>query len=147
MASIRRRGGCPSVGKTDHGGGYGSTPPPAPSGTCYPRSSTLSGCHGPLVRFELDALTSAWGTVFSLVPLHLANIFVGLLCANHVTHRFGKRITPARYRLTADDVLSEGPVDQKKAGLPMPPSPAPTGHRTFREDRRSRYGRAREKFV
>ena len=119
----------------------------APSGTCYPRSSTLPGCHGPLVRFELNILTSAWGTVFSLVPLHLANIFVGLLCANHVTHRFGKGIIPRRYRLTADDVLPEGLIDQKKAVLPLPPSPAPIGHRAFREDRRSTYGRAREKFV
>ena len=85
--------------------------------------STLPGCHGSLVRFELDVLTSAWG--FSLVPLHLAKLFVGPLCTNHVTHRFGKGITPARYRLTcptANDILSEGPVDQKKAGLPLPQS-------------------------
>jgi hypothetical protein len=118
----------------------------APSGACYPRSP-LPGCHGTLVRFELEVLTSAWGTVFSLVPLHLANIFVGLLCANHVTHRFGKGLTPARYRLTTDDILSVGLVDQKKAGLPLPPSYAPTGHGTFREDRRSIYGRARGRFV
>jgi hypothetical protein len=42
------------------------------------------------------------GTVFSLVPLHLGNNFVGLLFANHVTHRFGKGIKPARYRLIAN---------------------------------------------
>ncbi|KAH9073504.1 hypothetical protein EDB83DRAFT_2357867 [Lactarius deliciosus] len=115
------------------------------SGTCYPRSP-LPGCHGPLVRLEHDVLTSAWGTVFSLVPLHLANFFVGLLCANHVTRRFGKGITPARYRLTVDDTLSMGLVDQKKAGLPFPPFPASTSHGAFREDRRSTYGRARGKF-
>jgi hypothetical protein len=40
-------------------------------------------------------LPSAAGAMFSLVPLHLANIFVGLHCANHVTHRFGKDITPS----------------------------------------------------
>jgi hypothetical protein len=130
--------GCCGWGGPTHGS--------APSGACYPRSP-LPGCHGPLVRFELDVLTSAWSTVFSLVPLHLANIFVGLLCANHVTRRFGKRITPARYRLTADDILSAGPVDQKKASFPLPPIPAPTGHGTFREDRRSTYGRARGKVV
>ncbi|KAH9014969.1 hypothetical protein EDB84DRAFT_1443619 [Lactarius hengduanensis] len=105
------------------------------SGTCYPRSP-LPGCHGPLVRLEHDVLTSAWGTVFSLVPLHLANILVGLLCANHVTHRFGKGITPPRYRLTVDDILSMGPVDQKKAGLLPSPFPASTSHGAFREDRR-----------
>ncbi|KAI0298107.1 Tetraspanin family-domain-containing protein, partial [Multifurca ochricompacta] len=76
-----------------------------PSGTCYARSP-LPGCHGPLMRFERETLSSAAWTVFSLVPLHLANIFVGLLCANHVTHRFGKGITPARYRLSVQDVLS-----------------------------------------
>ena len=108
----------------------------AASGVCYPRSP-LPGCHGPLVRFELDLLTSAWGTVFSLVPLHIANIFVGLLCANHVTRRFGKGITPVRYRVTADDILSAGLVDQKKADLSLPPFPAPTSHVSFREDRRN----------
>ncbi|KAF8495731.1 hypothetical protein F5888DRAFT_1615556, partial [Russula emetica] len=76
----------------------------AASGTCYARSP-LPGCHGPLVRFERDVLSSFAGTVFSLVPLHLGNIFVGLLCANHVMHRFGKGITPARYRLTAHDII------------------------------------------
>ncbi|KAI9442930.1 hypothetical protein H4582DRAFT_2126202 [Lactarius indigo] len=46
-------------------------------------------------------------------------------------------ITPARYRLTVDDVLSMGLVDQKKAGLPLPPFPASTSYGAFREDRRS----------
>jgi len=119
----------------------------AASGMCYPRSP-LPGCHGPLLRLERDVLSLAWGTVFSLVPVHLANIFVGLLCANHVTHRFAKGITPARYRLTADDILSAGlvEVDPKKTELPLHPFlPAPTSHGTFREDRRSIYGRAHGK--
>jgi hypothetical protein len=50
----------------------------------------FSGCHGPLVCFERDILSSATATVFSLIPVHLANIFAGLLCANNVTDRFGK---------------------------------------------------------
>jgi hypothetical protein len=123
----------------------------AASGTCYARSP-LPGCHGPLVRFERDVLSSVAGTVFSLVPLHLVNIFVGLLCANHVTHRFGKGITPARYRLTAHDILlsagssrstaavavdKQGVImKQLETNLPVPPPlPAPKGHSTFREDR------------
>lgn len=119
------------------------------SGTCYARSP-LPGCHGPLVRFERDVLSSVAGSVFSLVPLHLWNIFVGLLCANHVTHRFGKGITPARYRLTAQDILSPASAGSAAAAataaavdkqgvitnfLPVPPFPAPKGHSTFREDR------------
>jgi hypothetical protein len=111
----------------------------AASGTCYTRSP-LPGCHGPLVRFERDTLSSASGTVFSLVPLHLANIFVGLLCANHVTHRFGKGITPARYRLTAQDILatgSESKQSTKQSELPVPPHPVSTGHGAFREDRKT----------
>ncbi|KAI0292430.1 hypothetical protein BC826DRAFT_1092120 [Russula brevipes] len=51
----------------------------AASGTCYTRSP-LPGCHGPLVRFERDALSSAAGMIFAL------------------------GITPARYRLTIHDV-------------------------------------------
>ncbi|KAH9960152.1 hypothetical protein BC827DRAFT_1133658 [Russula dissimulans] len=121
------------------------------SGTCYTRSP-LPGCHGPLVRFEHDALSSAAGTVFSLVPIHLANIFVGLLCANHVTHRFGKGITPARYRLTAHDIFSAS-SDVKQAAkpikLPVPPFPAPNIHGAFREDRQhvKIYRHAHGKFV
>ena len=121
----------------------------AASGTCYARSP-LPGCHGPLVRFERDVLSSVAGTVFSLVPLHLGNIIVSLLCANHVTDRFAKGITPARYRLTAHDILlsagsasasSESAIIDKQGiitkhtDLPVPPFPAPKGHSTFREDR------------
>jgi hypothetical protein len=123
------------------------------SGVCYTRSP-LAGCHGPLVRFEREFLSSAAGTVFSLVPLHLANIFVGLLCANHVTDRFGKGITPARYRLTAHDILSAGSAAvagkqgvMKQTGLPVPPLSAPRGHSAFREDRQcvATYRHARAK--
>ena len=139
----------------------------AASGTCYPRSP-LPGCHGPLVRFERDVLSSVAGTVFSLVPLHLVNIFVGLLCANHVTHRFGKGITPARYRLTAHDILLSAGSAVDKQGVimnrllepnlpvpppppPPPPPPAPKGHSTFREDRQRQgvttyYRRAKSEF-
>ena len=136
----------------------------AASGTCYARSP-LPGCHGPLVRFERDVLSSVAGTVFSLVPLHLMDILVGLLCANHVTHHFGKGITPARYRLTAQDILlssagsaaaaSSSAVDKhgvmKQTDLPVPPFPAPKGHDTFREDRESmttyrQHARAKSEF-
>jgi hypothetical protein len=115
----------------------------AASGTCYARSP-LPGCHGPLLRFERDVLSSASGAVFSLVPLHLANIFVALLCANHVTRRFGKGITPAPYRLTVHDIISaeasgsgssDIKQDIKRTALPILPFPAPRGHAAFREDR------------
>ena len=78
------------------------------------------------------------------------NIFVGLLCANHVTHCFENRITPARYRPTAQHMLlsarsaaaaSSSAVDKqgvmKQTDLPVAPPPAPKGHSTFREDRES----------
>lgn len=76
----------------------------APSGTCYPLSA-LPGCRAPLAAFERGALGAVCRAVFALfVPLHLANVFAALLCANHVSRRFGKGVTPARYRLTRDDV-------------------------------------------
>ncbi|KAH9971449.1 hypothetical protein BJV74DRAFT_783673 [Russula compacta] len=109
----------------------------AASGTCYTRSP-LPGCHGPLVTFERDTLSSAAGVVFCLVPLHLLNIVTGLLCGNHVTHRFGKGVMPARYRLTAHDIVPAGPDGKqgtRQIELPFPPLPAPNGHITFREDR------------
>ncbi|KXN83137.1 hypothetical protein AN958_01808 [Leucoagaricus sp. SymC.cos] len=74
-----------------------------PSRTCYPRTP-LPGCKGPLLRFEQANLQLVWSTVFSLVPMHLVNIVVVMLCANHVTRTFGSGITPKRYRLTAKDV-------------------------------------------
>ena len=109
------------------------------SGTCYARSP-LQGCHGPLMRFEHDILSSSAGAVFSLVPLHLANVFVDLPCANHVTNRFGKGITPAGYRLTAYDVLSAGSGIKdgiRRTQLSTPPLPVPTGHAAFREGRQN----------
>jgi hypothetical protein len=139
----------------------------AASGTCYARSP-LPGCHGLLVRFERDVLSSVTGTVFSLVSLHLGNISVGLLCADHVTHRFGKGITPARYRLTVHDILlsagspaaassaaavvdKQGVIMKQTNFLPVPPLPAPKDHSTFREDRQSvttyyRHARGKSEF-
>jgi len=60
---------------------------------------TLPGYYGLLVRFERDVvkLTSMWGTVFSLVPLH---IFV-CLCAKHVANSFVKGIRGTVTLLTA----------------------------------------------
>ena len=80
-----------------------------PSARCYPRTS-LPGCKGPLWRFERATLSTVWSTVFALVPLHIVNVCVALLCANHVTRTFGKGITPKRYRLNADDVRADAEV-------------------------------------
>ena len=112
------------------------------SGTCYGRFS-LPGCHGPLVRFEHHVLSSVAGAVFPLMPPHLASISVGLLCADHVTHRFGKGITPVRYRLTSHDILSAASNinlknNIRRTQLRAPPFPVPTGHAAFREDRQKR---------
>lgn len=51
--------------------------------TCFPRSN-LPGCKGPLLRFETTLLQSIYRVVLGLVPLHLVNITLALLCANHV---------------------------------------------------------------
>lgn len=40
-----------------------------------------------------------------LVPLHLANIFVGFLCAKHFMHSLRKGITSALYHLPAHDII------------------------------------------
>ncbi|PWN34167.1 uncharacterized protein FA14DRAFT_161664 [Meira miltonrushii] len=104
---------------------------------CYARSE-LPGCKGPLIEFEREALLNIYAVAFSLVPAHLACVVITMLCANHVTYRFGKGITPARYRV--DDqtikkayrksVLDEGTVnsrshlllvDQTPLDQPRPP--------------------------
>lgn len=48
-----------------------------------------------------------WSAAFSIVPLHLINILVSLLCSNHVTQTFGKGLTPKQYRLTGADVRAD----------------------------------------
>ena len=54
------------------------------SGRCYPRT-LLRGCKGPLLQYEGWALRKVYTALFGLVPLHIANMIVALLCANHVT--------------------------------------------------------------
>ena len=41
-----------------------------------------------------------WYTVaFCMVPSQILIIVASLLCSNHITYRFGKGLTPKRYRL------------------------------------------------
>ena len=94
----------------------------------------------PARPFEPDTLSSASGTRFSLVPSHLGNIFIALLCANYVTHHFGKGIIPARCCLTVHDILAAGSDSKqstKQAELPVPPHPVSTGNGAFREYRQN----------
>lgn len=104
-------------------GFYSSMHEAAPSKKCYLRAG-LPGCKAKLFDFERANLRTVWKTVFSLAPLHLANIVIALLCANHITVTFGKGIVPFQYRLTPKDVKSDadkilsgtGPV-LSKSGL------------------------------
>ncbi|TDL19743.1 hypothetical protein BD410DRAFT_830183 [Rickenella mellea] len=111
---------------------------------CYPRSP-LPGCKGPLLRAERLTLASVWQAAFALVPLHIANIGIALLCANHVTHRFGKGLMPRRYRLRVEDVRADAHAllmhfaDEGKAAR-MPP-PARAGSTYIREDKEDFYDR------
>ncbi|CDO72212.1 hypothetical protein BN946_scf184970.g64 [Trametes cinnabarina] len=119
-------------------GFYSALHEAAPSKSCYPRTP-LPGCKGKLWRFERANLALIWGTVFSLVPVHILNIFVSLLCANHVTRTFGKGITPKRYRLNGEDVRADADALMKvlsdvrpvaRPGFTRAPSSG-----VFREDR------------
>ncbi|KAI5123111.1 hypothetical protein M0805_001467 [Coniferiporia weirii] len=73
---------------------------------CYPRTPR-PGCKGPLLRFERANLNALWRAAFAAVPLHLLNVVVALLCANHISRAFGKGLMPRRYRLRADDVRED----------------------------------------
>ncbi|KAL0570503.1 hypothetical protein V5O48_011449 [Marasmius crinis-equi] len=76
-----------------------------PSNRCYPRT-VYPGCKGPLYRFERQNLGMIWKVTFGVVvPVHIANIFVAMLCSNHVTRTFGKGMMPRRYRLTEADLV------------------------------------------
>jgi hypothetical protein len=87
----------------------------AVSKRCHTRSP-LPGCKTALYQFRKEMLATMWGAAFGIVPVHIVNIFVSLLCANHVTSWFGKGITPRKYRLTRGDVLDQ--LDETKLTRP-----------------------------
>ncbi len=105
-----------------------------------------------MTRFEQANLQLVWSAVFSLVPMHLVNIVVVMLCANHVTRTFGTGLTPKRYRLTAKDVQEDANriVDllQRKRiiamtvadGVSRPAIVRQSSSRVFREDREETMG-------
>ncbi|KAF9068586.1 hypothetical protein BDP27DRAFT_1223957 [Rhodocollybia butyracea] len=114
------------------------------SNKCYPRTP-LPGCKGKLYRFERGNLSLIWSTTFSIVPLHLINILVALLCSNHVTRVFGKGITPKQYRLCDKDFKA----DVEKISVAMermqaervsrPAYSRASSSLVFREDREERF--------
>lgn len=108
-----------------------------PSTKCYIRT-LLPGCKSKLFRMERENLASMWGATFALVPLHLLNIAISLLCSNHVTKTFGKGITPKLYRLTIRDVQeSQAQLGEPtKVNLSRPVLSRFTSRSTFREDKR-----------
>jgi hypothetical protein len=73
------------------------------SQTCYARAM-LPGCKGPYLKFERTTLARWYTIVFSLVPLHIGIMVGALLCANHVTYRFGKGMMPKAYRLSLNSM-------------------------------------------
>ncbi|KAH7906176.1 hypothetical protein BJ138DRAFT_1094449 [Hygrophoropsis aurantiaca] len=75
----------------------------APSQTCFPRA-VLQGCKQPYLHFERAVLELWYIIAFSLVPLQIGVMVTALLCADHVTWRFGKGMMPAAYRLTSGSV-------------------------------------------
>ncbi|OCB85710.1 FMN-dependent alpha-hydroxy acid dehydrogenase [Sanghuangporus baumii] len=79
---------------------------PGFAGGCYART-LRPGCKGPLLRFERANLGSLWRAAFSAVPLHIINIIICLLCANHVTRTFGTGLLPRAYRLKLKDVKTD----------------------------------------
>lgn len=68
------------------------------SQTCYARS-ILPGCKLPYMQFERFVLKRWYAAVFILVPVQIGVMLAGLLCSNHITHRFGKGMMPEAYRL------------------------------------------------
>lgn len=87
-------------------GFYNTMNEPTPTKSCYIRAS-IPGCRDALFDFERTKLTIIWKVAFALAAIHILNMVVALLCSNHVTKRFGKGLTPPKYRLCTDDVKAE----------------------------------------
>ncbi|KAJ7839684.1 hypothetical protein B0H14DRAFT_3140653 [Mycena olivaceomarginata] len=92
-ASVQRAA-SPSRTSSDAAGTLGSS-------TCYARSA-LPGCKAVFLAFESKTLMRWYAVAFGLVPVHIAIIAIALLCANHVTYRFGKGMMPKAYRLSRE---------------------------------------------
>ncbi|UZJ55552.1 hypothetical protein CBS101457_004872 [Exobasidium rhododendri] len=75
----------------------------ADSDRCYARS-ILPGCKGPLIDFQRRVLQYIYICSFAIVPVHLALIVTALLCADHITYRFGKGVTPKEYRIDENTI-------------------------------------------
>lgn len=84
----------------------------AQSPLCYTRSN-FPGCKGRYLRLEREVLQTWYTVAFSIVPAHCLIIIASLLCSNQVTYRFGKGLTPKRYRL---DMASMGVIMDDYAG-------------------------------
>jgi hypothetical protein len=116
-------------------GFYSAIHDAAPSARCYPRTP-LPGCKGSLYRFEAFNLARIWGAVFALVPLHLLNMVVALLCVNHVTVTFGRGIMPRRYRLSQADLVDANARSRSGlSDLSRPELSRAGSSGVFREDR------------
>lgn len=117
-------------------GYYSAAHDATPSSKCYIRTM-LPGCKGKLYRMERANLGSMWSATFALVPLHLLNIGISLLCSNHVTKTFGKGITPKQYRLSIRDVQeSRAKLGGSSGGYLSRPSLSRLSTRgTLREDK------------
>ncbi|KAF9468704.1 hypothetical protein BDZ94DRAFT_692198 [Collybia nuda] len=87
-------------------GYYNTLHDATPSKQCYSRSP-LPGCKSKLYHFENENLNIIWSATFALVPLHLLNITIALLCSNHLTKTFGTGMTPKQYRLSSSDVKAD----------------------------------------
>ena len=82
-----------------------------------------------MYHFERENLARVWSAAFSVMPLHILNIVIALLCANHVTERFGTGITPKQYWLRGADVKPIG------KGLSRPKIARAPESALFRDDR------------
>jgi hypothetical protein len=124
-------------------GFYSALHEATPSKRCYSRAS-LPGCKGKLYRFEQENLAMIWCATFSLALLHLVNVVVAFLCANHMTTTFGKGITPKKYRLSGVDVRADAEriLTRMNAGevrpVMRPELSRASSSGLFREDREQR---------
>ena len=93
------------------------------SALCYSRSN-LPGCKQSYLHLERQVLEAWYIISFSLVLPHLTIVVLSLMCSNHITYRFGKGMTPKRYRL---DLASLAVIMDEYAGWVVVFSAAPNG--------------------
>ncbi|KAH7907371.1 Tetraspanin family-domain-containing protein [Hygrophoropsis aurantiaca] len=96
----------------------------------------LPGCKGKLLDMQREWLGALWVAAFGVAGIHIIVVITALLCANHVTSRFGQGVMPRGYWDDGKLGTKGAEKDGEKRGVARPGMVRTKEGGTFREDRK-----------